>query len=302
MVKRTIIFNEALHTYIDEDNNPYTPVTTLIGEYTPKFNEKYWSKYKANETGLSQQQVLDNWKEINDESKIKGTREHKLLEDSVNSAINWNKQENSNFVKNNLLTTALNRLTGHEFTNVNIDILAQSNLAKKYPTIFEFLKSKIDQGFKLYVEKRTYSFEHLVAGTVDCLLVKGKQFMIVDWKTNKDELKFESGYYKKINGIKSTNWIATNEYMLGPLKHLPHCKGIIYTIQLSLYAYILELWGLECIGLILYHIRDNIVPTPYNILYDKLSSELLMIHHKNALTSAKNTNSISNKNNLFGIT
>lgn len=301
MIKRTIIFNEALHTYTDEENNPYTSVTTLIGEYTPKFNEKYWSKYKADEAGIPQQQVLDNWKDIKDFACAKGTEEHKLLEDSINNSI-VNEPRIIYQPKESLFITALNKLAGHEFTNVNIDILANSNLAKKYPTIFEFLKSKIDQGFKLYVEKRTYSFEHLVAGTIDCLLVKGRQFMIVDWKTNKDELKFKSGYYKKINGIKSTEWVDTNECMLGPLKHLAHCKGTIYTMQLSLYAYILELWGLQCIGLILYHIRDSIVPKSYNIIYDKLSSELLMIHHKNALTSTKNINSTPNRNNLFGIT
>lgn len=302
MVKRNIIFNEEFHTYTDEDNNPYTSVTTLIGEYTPKFNSDYWSKYKARETNLSQGEILDNWKEINDESKVKGNREHKLLEDSINDAINYNKNENYKSVKEQLLVTALNRLTGKEFTNVNIDILAHSNLAKKYSTIFEFLRTKINQGFKLYVEKRTYSYEHLVAGTIDCLLVKGKQFMIVDWKTNKKELHFKSGYYKKVNGIESTQWIDTNETMLGPLKSLQHCKGTIYTMQLSLYAYILELWGMECIGLILYHIRDSQLPKAYNIIYDKLSSELLLIHHKNVSTSTKNTNSLMSKGGLFGIT
>lgn len=302
MIKRTIVFNEELHTYTDEELNPYTSVTTLIGKYTPIFNKEYWSKYKAKETGLSQNQVLDNWKEINDESKVKGNREHKLLEDSVNEAISFNKNENFKFAKEQLLTTALNRLTGHEFTNVNVDILAQSNLAKKYPTIFEFLRTKINQGWKIYVEKRTYSYEHLVAGTIDCLLVRGKQFMIVDWKTNKKELHFKPGYYKKVNGIESTQWVDTNDTMLGPLKHLPHCKGTIYTMQLSLYAYILELWGLQCIGLVLYHIREELLPKAYDIIYDKISSELLLIHHKNVSTKSKNSINTSTRNTSFGIT
>lgn len=289
MIKKIITFNEELHSYTDEDNSVYTSVTTLIGEYTPKFDEKYWSNYKARESGVSQKEILDNWKQINKESLVKGNTEHKLLENSINDSIRPK--------KDHLLITALNRLTGHEFTNVNLDILAQSDLAKKYPTIFEFLRTKINQRWRLYVEKRTYSFDHLVAGTIDCLLVKGGQFMIVDWKTNKKELHFKSGYYKKVGGIESTQWIDKKEYMLGPLKHLEHCKGIIYTMQLSLYAYILELWGLECVGLVLYHIRDSIVPKAYNIIYDKMSSELLLIHHKNKLTSSNKIISTSK----FGI-
>lgn len=300
MLKRNIIFNEPLHTYTDEDNNPYTSVTTLIGQYTPEFDRKYWSQYKANEAGVSRQTILNNWDTITEEACVRGNVEHKLLENSINDSIGQHPYKIGN--KELLFVTALNRLTGHEFTNVNIDILAQSELAKKYPEIFEFLKVKIHTGWKLYVEKRTYTYDHLVAGTIDCLLVKGKQFMIVDWKTNKKELHFKSGYYKKVNGIESTQWVDTNDYMLGPIKHLKHCKGVIYTLQLSLYAYILELWGLECVGLVLYHIRPDMRPKAYNIIYDKLSSELLLIHHKNVLTSAKQVSESITPPTSFGIT
>jgi len=301
MLKRTITFNEALHTYTDEDNNCYTSVTTLIGKYVPQFDKDYWSKYKANQAGVSQNDILNNWSRITEDACAKGTKEHKLLEDSINNSI-VNEPRTNYQSKEFLLVTALNKLTGCEFTNVNIDILAQSNLAKKYPDIFDYLRTKILEGFRLFVEKRTYSHEHLVAGTIDCLLVKGKQFIIVDWKTNKKELHFKSGYYKKVNGIESTQWVDKKEYFLAPLNHLEHCKGNVYTMQLSLYAYILELWGLQCIGLVLYHIREGLKPKAYNILYDKMSCELLMIHHKNALTVSSNTKNSNKNSNLFGIT
>jgi hypothetical protein len=296
MLKRNISFNEELHRYTDEDNNIYTSVTTLIGIYTPVFNKDFWAGYKADQAGITKKEVLNNWKDITEEACIKGTKEHKLLEDSINNSINAYKS------KEQLLITAANRLTGSQFTNVNIDILAQSNLAKKYPDIFKYLENKIRQGYKLFVEKRTYTYEHLVAGTIDCLLVKGKQFIIVDWKTNKKELHFKAGYYKKVNGIESSTWVDTNECMLGPLKHLQHCKGVIYTMQLSLYAYILELWGLECIGLVLYHIREGLPPKAYNIIYDKISSELLLIHHKNVSRSTQTFKSTSTIPIKFGIT
>jgi ATP-dependent exoDNAse (exonuclease V) beta subunit len=293
MEKRTIKFDEAQHKYTDEDNKVYTSVTTLIGEYTPQFDKKFWSNFKANQTGLSQQEVLNNWQQITDEASARGTKEHKLLEDSINSAV---------VSRVKLLTTALVPLSGIEFTNINLDVLARSELSKKYPEIFEYLSKAIKGGARLYVEKRTYSYEHLVAGTIDCLLVKGKQFYIVDWKTNKKELHFKSGYYRKVGGIESTEWVDKDERMLGPLNHLQNCKGTIYTLQLSLYAYILEMWGLECKGLILYHIRPDHKPKPYNIIYDRMSVELLMIHHKNKLTQIKNQSSIKRPPPRFGIT
>lgn len=296
MLKKNISFNEEFHRYTDEDNNVYTSVTTLIGRYTPQFNKDYWSKYKANQAGLTQEQVLQNWEDITEEACARGTATHKMLEDSVNHAIS-NYRE-----KRNLLTTATIVLAGTEFTNINIDILAQSNLSKTYPEVFSYLHAQVtSHGCRLYVEKRTYSHDHLVAGTIDLLLVKGKQFIIVDWKTNKKEMHFKSGYYKKVGGIESTQWVDKKEYMLGPIKHLENCKGTIYTLQLSLYAYILELWGMQCVGLVLFHLRPEHKPKLYNIVYDKISVELLMIDHKNALTSIKNRKDPPNQIGMFGV-
>lgn len=300
MLKRNISFNEELHRYTDEDNLVYTSVTTLIGEYTPKFNKEYWSQYKADQAGISQQEVIKNWEDITKEACDRGTATHKMLEDSVNESINHSIQNYRE--KQKLLSTANIVLAGTEFTNINIDVLAQSNLAKTYPEVFSYLLEQVTKfNCKLYVEKRTYSHDHLVAGTIDLLLVKGKQFIIVDWKTNKKEMYFKSGYYKKVGGIESTEWVDKKEYMLGPIKHLEHCKGVIYTLQLSLYAYILELWGMQCIGLVLFHLRPNHKPKLYNILYDKMSAELLMIDRKNGLISTKNKKSISNQTGMFGV-
>lgn len=299
MIKRTISFNEALHSYTDEENNPYTSVTQIIGKYEPPFDVEYWSKQKAIEYRLPQSVIKQNWKDINQYACEKGNRIHKIPETSVNEATG--RIENSPKVKG-LLTVVGIPLNTKGLTNVDLDVFAQSSLAKLYPEIFEYLKKLILQGCTIYVEKRVYWYEYLVAGTIDCLVIKGKQFMIVDWKTNKDELKFESGYYKKVNGIKTDQWVKTNDKMLSPINYLPKCKGTTYTIQLSLYALILELWGMECIGLVLFHIRDNNRPKLYNIKYDRSSSELLLIDNKNVSTQSKRNLISNNDTESFGIT
>lgn len=309
--KRTISFNEELHRYTDEYNNVYTSVTTVIQNYYPKFNEDYWAGVKAKEYNISKEAVLKIWANGRDAACAKGTIEHKLLEDSV---------INSRVKPEGISLFPKGFIKGQE--KLDVTLLASSPLALKYPKILFKLMEFIDAGYTVYVEKRVYWAEFLIAGTIDCLLVKNGKFWILDWKTNKDELKFKSGYYKKINGIKTNQWVDKKEYFFSPLDNLENCKGTIYTMQLSLYAYLLELWGLQCEGLIIYHIRDvpaldnenkvvydankNIVMkkilTDYKIPYLKQSCELLTIDHKNALNGI-NTNKTNNNLTInFGIT
>lgn len=293
MIKRSIEFDPTIHQYTDEDKNIYTSVTTLIGKYHPKFDESYWAKFKAEQLGTTPEIIKENWKQIREFSQEKGTKEHNLLEDSINQATH---KSVSNYHKNNIinLLTNLNIV----ITSTNLEVLKNTPLAKKYPKIYKYLEAKILDGWSLYAEKRVYWYEYLVAGTIDCLLIKGKTFIIVDWKTNKDHLKFKSGYYKKVNGIKTDIWVDKKEYFFKPIQHIEHCKGNIYTLQLSLYAYLLELWGFKCIDLILFHIMEDLEPIDYKITYRYSDCQILLIDNKNVSTKSKTNNSTES----FGIT
>lgn len=292
-VKRNIVFDEKAHTYKDEHNVYYTSVTTLIGKYEEKFNEDYWAEIKAKELNLTKQQVLNNWKEIRDYANNKGTKVHKVLEDSINDAT---KNADLN-IEVPSFKTYYKQISLKDNCEVDIKLLGNSPLAIKYPEIFLLLLDHVEDGWKIYAEKRIYWAEYKVAGTIDCLLVKRKKFKIVDWKTNKDELQFKSGYYKKVNGVKTTTWVNKDERFLLPINNIQKCKGNGYTLQLSLYATLMELWGFDCVGLLLYHIRDNNKPKLYEIPYWHTDCQKLLIHHKNVSTNSKNINSVM----TFGI-
>ena len=101
--------------------------------------------------------------------------------------------------------------------------------------------------------------DYLISGTIDILCIRDNDFVILDWKTNRDGLKFESGYYKKDKTIipnQLTNeWVSTDKRMLPPLSHMQDCNGNHYTMQLSLYAIGVEMiLGIPCVGLGLCHI------------------------------------------------
>lgn len=295
-IKRTTIkFDEALHRYTDEAGTPYISVTTLIGLYHAKFDEDFWAKKKAKESGLPVSVIKQNWKQIRDFACERGNNEHKLLEDSINDSTGGAKFD---FEKSEGKTG----LGSIIITKTNLNILQDSPLAKKYPKIYSFLRKHIEEGWSLYPEKRVYWVDYTIAGTIDCLLVKGKLFMIVDWKTNKDELKFESGYYKKVNGVKTNTWVPKKEYFYAPLQNLEYCKGMVYTMQLSLYAYILELWGYKCVGLYLFHMRENIAPRDYLIKYLQSYAQLLLIDFKMRSANTGKSNFGTSQGNLFGIT
>jgi len=253
-----ISFDPTLHKYVDNFGIAYTSVTQFIGEYKPKFDEDYWAGVKAAERGITKAEVLFEWKTIRENACARGTTTHEFLEDSINNLYDKVDNDFNELIKRTQTPTYKYKIT-------NEKELYSSPLRDKLPDVFYKLLNLIKAGYVLYAEVRTYSQKHRIAGTIDLLAVRDKEFIIVDWKTNKEDLKFESGYYKKEWGIvegrrmkvKTNQWIRTNDYYDYPLNNVMQCKGNDYTLQLSLYAYLVELHGMKCMGLQLFHIINN---------------------------------------------
>lgn len=304
MKKVKIYFDEPTHTYTDDEGNEYTSVTTYINKFKVKYDSEFWAMYRAldqmnykikpNPTdrkiwvqaypgkkgkwyGLTElyagifptyktpNQIRNEWKQTADDACARGNDKHNFLEDCINE-----------FYHNSSTVSTISDVATDQDYVLKIQTVADLNnspIAKMEPEIFEMLKGLVDSGYTLFAEKRVYSYEHRISGMIDVLAVNADgEFWIVDWKTNKDKLLFESGYFKKVwdkdrkAKIKTDDFVKKDQRMLAPLNHLQDCKGNLYTLQLSLYAYICELWGLKCKGLILTHIRpildkyDNVIP------------------------------------------
>lgn len=298
MIVRNIKFNEAAHTYVDELGNSYLSVTQLLGKLVPEFNKRFWLAYKAleepgkrmradvfnnkiiinnipydvdflykNPDVIKKIQAIDNsWKETTEEACARGNAEHNYLEDSING---FSKGKGISF--NDLVADK-----GFKYKLINKEELDISPLKETHPFIYQKLLSFVQRGFIIFAEKRVYTAESLVAGTIDVFIVnlQTKEFYILDWKTNKREMKFISGYFKKewIGGVKveTDNFVVKDERLLYPCEHLQKCKGIEYTLQLSMYAHLCELWGFKCLGIELVHlIPGKIIPPIYPIQFLK---------------------------------
>jgi len=287
---RTISFDEPTHKYKDEHQLNYTSVTTLIGQVEPDYDSVYWAVYRALDkahyrprpfveskeieimingkrtkcpisfliSGVipvtqATNNILAMWEVIKNDACIWGTSRHQFLEDCING---FSKTTDVKFEK-------IQEMSSPAFALkiTNIEELNNSPLKDVYPFIYLKLVDYVNKGWIIYAEKRVYHHHYRIAGTIDVLLVKNGHFIILDWKTNKEKLKFVEGYYKKAwdakreNKIKTSEFVATNKGFNAPLQHIPHCKGEIYTLQLSLYSLLCEAWGLKCHGIILCHFR-----------------------------------------------
>lgn len=326
--KVNIIFEPVEHKYTDETGLVYTSATTLIGKYKKKFNNYYWSMYTAlknkgykvkqedSETIIYvnnvprnikslwsntfyenlAKEVLVKWQVLTDKACARGNEIHNFLEDSINLS-----KDDEDGVSNDVIQPSLGIAKPNEPIVIKTEHdLDRTQIGNRYPEIYLRLKKFIDMGLILYAEKRVYSTTYQIAGMIDVLIVNPytKQFAILDWKTNKDKMHFRSGYYKK-RKMPDGTWVRTDDYvtkhqpLLYPVAHLEECKGIIYSLQLSLYAYIMELWDYKLAnGLVICHIRPGLRPEFINIDYKKNEIISILKHHKNRLSGNMGNNGL----------
>lgn len=261
-----LYFDEGPHKYTDSNGNEYISVTTIIGNYVPKFDAKYWARKKAKEQGVSEKEIIRQWNKIKDEACNRGNATHNGIEDAIKEiskfkeAIQYLKQNDGRCITlvdiPNLIPIPL---------DVDKFIEATDN---KYPEIYKVFKFYTDKGYTIYSEIGVFDPQLLISGTIDIFCYRPTDFVILDWKTNRGGLQFESGYFKKdkttIPNQLTDQWVRKNDKMLPPLNHLYECNGSHYTMQLSIYARLAErILEIPCTGLGLCHIGSPFILNKY---------------------------------------
>ena len=258
-----LVFDEPQHKYTDTLGNGYISTTTILHNYQPKFDKSYWLRKKSKELGISEKKLEQQWDTIKDEACERGSNTHNGLEDGIKGG--------SQFKKAIQYLEA--RQTGEMITVADIPtILGNYRLLdlsefielteNKYPQIYEVIQRYTDNGYQIYAEIGTFLIDFLVSGTIDVLLLREDKFVIGDWKTNRGGLKFEAGYFKKDKSQKPAQttdiWVPKQDFLLPPVNNLPNCNGSVYNLQLSMYAFMVELiLGIPCIGMWLCHIDSD---------------------------------------------
>ena len=282
-----VAFNDLNHKYWDitDESKKYISVTTLIERYGQPFNEAFWSNYKAlqkitpdafrmdkknlllkkkwneeilktygiseNEFEKVRKDILNKWKQKNEEACKRGTKIHADIENSF--YINPNNKELEKFVKGGKFVCKKN------YTDLDLEYGV-------YPEYLIYRES--DDGILL------------LAGQVDLIIKKGNHITIVDHKTN--EHIDTQGFYNSVT--KST------VKMKYPLNKLDDINFWHYTMQLSTYAWMLQKINPDFIidDLILNHYDHQGNNRLYHCEYLKNEVEKMLAHYKKQLILEKN--------------
>ncbi len=283
-----VIFEEEGHRYYSKNNPEQTfiSVTTLIHQFTQKFDFLFWSSYKALEKLLSkeawaiekksllaskkfdktllelhdisendfnreQQAILDAWDEENRKSCERGTRIHADLENSF-----YNKNKDIDISKFEI---------GGKFTCEK----GRTELDMEYGIYPEYLIHRVSPDGKL-----------CLAGQIDLLVKKGNKLIIGDYKTNKKiEMKsfFDSKTKKSV-------------MMKYPLNNIQDSNYWHYCLQLSTYAWMLQKYNpeFEIEDLVLIHFDHSDNMTVYHLPYLKDEVVKMLAFYKKESILAEN--------------
>ena len=201
-----IDFHEEQHFYTINDYRFGISATSLIETYAQEFDSDGISQMVANKRGISQKEVLDEWKKENEFSCIKGSCIH-------------------------LKAQSLWMGTDYEIDyNTIDDTIDKDRLKKEYDIMSkqatDFYNDYKDMYDMIQDEFIVWSKEFDIAGSIDGIMYNKntQQCCILDFKSNKD-LQFKSKYRKK---------------MKVPLHELDDVNGQHYYVQLSIYKYLIE--------------------------------------------------------------
>lgn len=258
-----LVFDEPQHKYTDTLGNGYISTTTILHNYQPKFDKSYWLRKKSKELGISEKKLEQQWDTIKDEACERGSNTHNGLEDGIKGGSQFKKaiQYLETRQSGEMITVAdiPTILGNYRLLDLSEFIELTEN---KYSQIYEVFQRYTDNGYQIYAEIGTFLIDFLVSGTIDVLLLREDKFVIGDWKTNRGGLKFEAGYFKKDKSQKPAQttdiWVPKQDFLLPPVNNLPNCNGSVYNLQLSMYAFMVELiLGIPCIGMWLCHIDSD---------------------------------------------
>ena len=207
-------FEEDTHTYYCNGKKVGISTTGLIHQYTNEFDKDGMSKLVANKRGISQQEVLEEWRIDNLHSTIKGNHIH-LYAQSL-----WLKEPYDIYDFSDVPDEIDKTRLKQELSNMKIQA---EQFYNDYSKDYELIGCEIYLGCEDFDE----------CGATDILLWhKTKNFVKpLDFKSNK-KIEFEGYRHQKL---------------LLPLDKYEDCNYITYSLQLSDYSYkIFYETGIKC--------------------------------------------------------
>jgi len=193
------IFDPKYHKYT-YGGKQFESVTKFIQRFHKPFDQDFWSKKKAEETGVEQSEILEQWKKVNERANFIGTSTHNWIENYFNRV--------------------------HQDIPVDLDVVDRIN---KFNLIYaEYLYKLIPLKF----EQRIFSKKWKIAGMVDSLFLYKDKLIMIDYKTNKNFTTENSYGEKLLEPFQDYDKCHLNEYSI----QLSLYKLILKEIELDVKA------------------------------------------------------------------
>ena len=164
-----IVLDHDTHIYTNTSTGEqYTSVTNFISLFKKPFDSNHWSKIIAKREGVSQETILDKWKDVTKIACERGTKIHLIME-------SWIKDKK----------------VAEEYLD----------LAKSFTKITSFI---INNDSIISSEKLLHNHDYKLAGTTDMIVENKNYFFVLDFKTNKVfdyHSKYNEFYYEPISHL-----------------------------------------------------------------------------------------------------
>lgn len=272
------IFNDEYHLYINKkEGYKYISATTLIRLYEQPYDSDFWSMYKAFERIVDPEiwakyrSVFLEHKRYSDKSfTVLGIDKNDALEMQKQILQEWENKKNESCARGTKI-----HAEREEFLYDNGAVCLQKfGIGGTLPSYKGVHKLDAENGiFPEYFISWTSEDGILkIAGMSDIVIKNGDEVIIGDWKTNA-EIKTKGYFDKK---TKKT------QCMRFPLNKIPDVNFYHYSLQLSLYMWLLQQQypNIKCGGLFIWHIDHDGNETKYDCPYLKDEIEKMLKHYK----------------------
>jgi hypothetical protein len=264
-----VTFNEEAHRYTSHNGRVYTSVTSLIKKYTPPFDADYWSAYKALKAVLSETGEWDSYKK-----KAGGWENVVAFARSVDKDFPYRKQVIQK--KKEILAeweankeNALSKGTEYhkmKERHVKEKIVYSPDMQEiQVLSGVDLLAAQQFSDNGLYPELIIYNDDWEIAGQADWVMKVGQTVHIKDYKTSKEISKtaFQS------------------QCLMHPLSSIPNANFYTYSLQISLYALMLEQKGYKVGNLAIEHVDKETFETigMYSVTYMRKEAIKLVKHY-----------------------
>lgn len=272
----SIKFHEKNHTYKINDEVCPLSVTRFLNLFIPDFDSKKMATHCAKKDGVDVQDVLRKWEYEKDIACTKGTIFHNYID---------------NYLSNKILPIDREEINNlcERYQDKNIENILLTNLAKIILQFEKFYEYYIKSFYHVKSEFVVGDIDDTkICGTIDNISVSRDtgEIFIIDYKTNK-------------------KYTTRNNYgtkLMYPVQHLDECKHNIYSLQTSIYSYIIEKYtNIKPQIMVVWFNEANDTYKTYTSHVMKQEVESLIDHYKSTLITKMNTLTTNIENYILSI-